>query len=212
MFLYHRPLRYPSNEGRNIARSALTKMWGGFCAYVTSADAGRSPSSTAFSLRCKSRHPSTRRDDRSWPNPSLGEPGVKGWYVPGVAITILDRHRAKMPVGSRPSQVVHQGCSECPDRTGAVLRLRATIGARSFMAGRMAGPWDFPARQLPRSERSKAAVSRCHNRSVLTLGGTPRRHTIKICGDHQPDDDVGNRIQVGGNDPVLPFKKVAGHC
>ena len=33
MFLHHQPLRYPSDEGQNIARSAPTKMWGGFCAY-----------------------------------------------------------------------------------------------------------------------------------------------------------------------------------
>ena len=56
-----------------------------------------------------------------------------------------------------------------------------------------------------------AAAALSTNTSVLTLVGAPRRHTIKICGDHQSDDDVGNRIQVGGNDTVLPFKKVAGH-
>ncbi|WP_214516515.1 hypothetical protein, partial [Sphingobium yanoikuyae] len=34
--LHHHPLRYPSDEGQNIDRSAATKMWGGFGAYRTS--------------------------------------------------------------------------------------------------------------------------------------------------------------------------------
>ena len=34
MFLYHQTLRYPSDEERNIARLAPTKMWGGFCVYA----------------------------------------------------------------------------------------------------------------------------------------------------------------------------------